>query len=175
MFEWASQFLEVTLVIIALGIASFIFLRIEGPAIQGNEGVFNEWREANDEPRPMSFFQFQSPKSSSSVSQQWPGPMFFVLKAAGLRFAYACLGSSPSVLPTPLVQLNEKDHWHEATCAGRWNFGTRNVTSWSRKFNCNEGGILFILWDNFLCHWHAMSYETFRTVASVCCMADANA
>src|SRR5271170_2474964 len=80
-------------------------------------------------PIAVTFFQFQSPKWSSSVSRRIPGLISFVLDANRFVFAHPRSGASPSVLPTPGSKLNENSVRHFSTCAFRWNLGTSNVKS----------------------------------------------
>jgi len=113
--------------------------------------------KTSDLPSLMIFFQFQSPKWSSSISRSIPSPISLVLCAAGLILAQPHSGTSPSVLPTPFVRLNEKAKLHASTWTGRWNFGTRNWMYLMYFIQTSSWGKIFIHSQRFLCHWHAMS------------------
>jgi len=70
-------------------------------------------------------------------------------------------GASPSVHLTFFEKLKENIVWHLRICAGRWNFGMKNLIDLARWSRWRIDGIVDILAQRFLCHWHVISYETF--------------
>ena len=110
-------------------------------------------------PKLMTFWWFHSPKWSSMVSQRDIGPICLVCAATGLMLAHPHLGASPFVQPTPWVRLNEKAVWQAVMCAGRWNFGTKNIMTF-------PSGVIWICWgyaairsQRCTDHWQAISYD----------------
>ena len=93
---------------LCIGAASrILFINAEPYQTYRVSGWPEAWRWKNTLPNLIIFFQFQSPKWSSSVSCREPRPISFVLCAAGLILAHPRSGTSPLVLPMPFVRLNE--------------------------------------------------------------------
>ena len=140
-----------------IGTPSWIFfINVQPYQTYRVSGWVGVWRQMNTLPNLIIFFQFQSPKWSSSVLCREPGLISFVLCMAGLILAQPCSGASLSVLPMPFVRLKENCKLHASTCAGRWNFGMRKRTDLTLLDRASSGGKIFICSQRFLCHWHGI-------------------